>query len=133
MHFLLICDLFRRRITQLSSHSLSTHSGFDRGCGLLGCQKWGLVILLPGLGDSTDLLNTALLLQQSIRTAALEWLSDELLRISISMKQSLFWHVYKHVVNDIKMSLGVKCLLRKKQRDAFPLKQKLSNNKKKLT
>lgn len=114
MHFLLICDLFRKRVAQPS-----THSGFDRGCGLLGCQKWGLVILLPGLGDSTDLLNTALLLQQGIGTAALEWVSNELLWISIYMEQSLFWHVYKH---DIKMSSGVKCLLRKKQREAFPLK-----------
>lgn len=88
------------------------------------------MILLPGLGDSTDLLNTALLLQQSIRTAALEWVSDELLWISISMKQSLFWHVYKRVVNDIEMSIGVKCLLKKKQREAFPLKQKLNDKKK---
>lgn len=51
--------------------------------------------------------------------------SNELLWISISMKQSLFWHAYKHVVNDIKMSLRVKCLLRRKQREAFPLKQKI--------
>lgn len=68
--FLFICGLFRRRVTQPSSHGPSTHSGFDRGCGFLGWQEWGLVILLPGLEHSTDLLNTALPLQQSVSTAA---------------------------------------------------------------
>lgn len=48
-----------------------------------------------------------------------------------SVKQSLFWHVYKYVVNDIKTYLGVKCLLRKKQREVFSLKKKL--NFKKIT
>lgn len=70
-----------------------------------------------------DLLNTALLLQQSVRAAALKWVSNELL--CISMKQSLLWRVYKHVVNDIKMCSGIKCLLRKKQRESFALKQKI--------
>lgn len=72
-----------------------------------------------GLGDPFTWFGRQHRFAKYIGTAALEWVSNELLWISIYMEQSLFWHVYKH---DIKMSSGVKCLLRKKQREAFPLK-----------
>lgn len=49
-----------------------------------------------------------------------------------SVKQSLFWHVYKYVVNDIKMYLGVKCLLRKKTKGKLFIKKENKGKKPKF-
>lgn len=42
LHFLFICDLFRRRVTQSFSHGPSTHSGFDKRMWVAGMSEMGL-------------------------------------------------------------------------------------------